>query len=169
MANFADGRYRPTEKFPDPQLGYLGLDEAGGHPGKDALHAAIRRWVSPYTGLVKLDGTLIHGQAQGDGVRGRIVSSRTGLIGEWKVHNGQAKTSVASLDVQTGERIDFVVDCMANDGYDSFRWTPSVRRLDGGESWDAQRAFGPPPPPPLSSIALYAQALMMTNEFMFID
>jgi hypothetical protein len=73
------------------------------------------------------------------------------------------------LDVQRGETLDFVVDCMANDGYDSFQWSPVIRRLDGGASWDAAVGFGPPPPPPLSRIALYAQALMMTNEFMFID
>lgn len=169
FAVFAHGSYHPTDKFPDPQLGYVSVTANGGHPGRDGLHASIRRWVSPYTGRVQILGELIHGQSQGDGVRGRIVSSRSGLLGEWSVHNGRATTNVASVDVREGDTLDFVLDCVANDAYDSFQWSPTIRRIDGKDTWSAAAEFGPPPPPPLSRIAVYAQALMMTNEFMFID
>lgn len=35
--------------------------------------------------------------------------------------------------------------------------------------WDAQADFKAPPPPKLSPLQQIAQALLMTNEFMFID
>jgi mono/diheme cytochrome c family protein len=169
FAHFEGDMYQPTGKFPDPVIGYLTLNGIGGHPGRDGMHAAIRRWVSPYTGKVQISGMLIHGQKEGDGVRGRIVSSRSGLLGEWQVHNGKAQTNVAELDVKAGETLDFTLDCMANDGYDSFQWAPVIRRIDGEATWDASALFGPPPPSALLRVAAYAQALMMTNEFMFID
>ena len=34
-------------KLPDPHLGWVHLTATGGHPGSDAKHCAIRRWVSP--------------------------------------------------------------------------------------------------------------------------
>jgi hypothetical protein len=35
--------------------------------------------------------------------------------------------------------------------------------------WDSQADFKPPPPPKLSPLEEVAQALLMTNEFMFVD
>ena len=40
------------KEYPDLKLGYLRLTATGGHPGKDAQHAAIRRWVAPRDGTV---------------------------------------------------------------------------------------------------------------------
>jgi mono/diheme cytochrome c family protein len=169
MAHYDNGFYHPTAKFPDPTLGYLTINNIGGHPGRDPAHAVVRRWISPFTGRVSISGTLVHGDAHGDGVRGRIVPGSGGLLGEWIVHNGKADTSVAEVNVTTGETIDFIVDCRENDGYDSFAWAPAVHRLDQDGDWNATGDFEAPPQPPLTAIELYAQALMMTNEFMFID
>jgi hypothetical protein len=35
--------------------------------------------------------------------------------------------------------------------------------------WNAAAQFGGPPTPPLSPIEKYAQTLLMTNEFLFLD
>ena len=35
--------------------------------------------------------------------------------------------------------------------------------------WDAQADFKAPPPPKLEPLEQMAQALLMTNEFLFID
>lgn len=169
MAEFAEGSYRVGKAFPDPQLGYLMLNPQGGHPGHDGEHAVIRRWVAPATMTVQISGTLSHGQSQGDGVRARVVSSRAGLVAEWQAHNSTAKTDVATIAVQKGDTLDFVVDPIANDGYDAFGWAPLVRSADGKQVWDASAGFSSPPPAALSRLVLYAQALMMTNEFMFVD
>src|SRR5262249_32263420 len=46
------------KEYPDLKLAYLRLTATGGHPGKDAQHAAIRRWVAPHDGTVNLLGKL---------------------------------------------------------------------------------------------------------------
>jgi hypothetical protein len=169
LAHYGENGYRVGGKFPDPVLGYLVLSANGGHPGHDGAHSVIRRWVAPANVTILADGVIRHGQTEGDGVRARIVSSRTGLVGEWFVHHGEAKTTTASITVNRGDTLDFVVDPMANDGFDSFQWAPTIRTADGAQTWDAAANFSAPPPPPLTRLTLYAQALMMTNEFMFVD
>ena len=166
---FKDAGYRVGDAFPDPTLGYLVLNSSGGHPGHDGDHAVIRHWIAPVDMTIQVQGVLAHRQAQGDGVRARIVSSRSGLLGEWQVQNRSQPIEVASIEVQKGDTLDFVVDPMTNDAFDAFAWAPIVRSMDGKKSWDASMNFAPPPGPPLLRLTLYAQALMMTNEFMFVD
>lgn len=166
---FDGGGYHVSSTFPDPNLGYLVLNAFGGHPGHDAAHATVRRWIAPESGTFSISGQIIHRQGQGDGIRARIISSRGGLLGEWNVHNRSESATVSSVTLKEGDSVDFMVDPMASDSFDSFEWSPTVRRIDGGKVWDSRKDFGPPPPPPLSRLTLYAQALMMTNEFMFID
>ncbi|MHB8636306.1 MAG: DUF1553 domain-containing protein [Fimbriimonadaceae bacterium] len=166
---FKDNVYRAGQVFPDPSLGYVMLTRTGGHPGRDGNHAVIRRWIAPSAMTVSVQGLLAHGQAQGDGVRARLVSSRLGLLGQWQVRGGRVATKVANIVVQKGDTLDFAVDPMANDAFDAFTWAPTVRSVDGKVSWDAAANFGPPAGPALERLALYAQALMMTNEFMFLD
>ncbi len=174
LAVFKDQSYRVGDKFPDPTLGYITLNAQGGHPGHDAAHAVIRRWTAPSSMTVSIEGVLNHGQQEGDGVRARIVSSRTGLAGEWRAHHSQQKTTVSSLTVKKGDTIDFVVDPLTNDGYDAFSWSPKISSSNGSSpnaspTWEASAQFSGPPGPPLTRLAMYAQALMMTNEFMFVD
>jgi len=166
---YAENGYRVGATFPDPKLGYLVLNGVGGHPGHDGDHAAIRRWVAPDDLTIRISGQLKHGQKEGDGVRARVISSRSGLIGEWVAHNSSASTRTDQLSVKRGDTIDFAVDPITNDGYDSFQWIPVIETKDGRRRWDANREFVPPPDPPMTKLALYAQALMMTNEFMFVD
>jgi hypothetical protein len=167
--HFADGNYRLGSAFPDPERGYLTLNARGGHPGRDGNHATIRRWIAPEAMTVRIEGTLARGNAQGDGVRARVVSSRKGLVGEWTAQNGTTKTDVATVAVQPGDTLDFLVDPIGNDGFDSYDWAPTVRTADGKRTWSAGTDFGPPPVATPSRLALYAQALMMTNEFLFVD
>lgn len=164
---FRDGSYRGGTEYPDPKLGWVMLNAQGGHPGHDGGHAAIRRWVAPAQGVVQIEGRLAHLQAQGDGVRARIVSSRQGLLGEWTVHKLQAQTEARDVKVEKGDTIDFVVDPLSEESFDGFSWAPVIQM--GSQRWDARQEFGPPPPRPLSRIELYAQALLMTNEFLFLD
>jgi len=64
------------------------------------------------------------------------------------------------------DTIDFVVEPGANDGFDAFSWSPT---LSGIGSWQAAANFAGPPAAALSRMTMYVQALMMTNEFVFID
>ncbi|CAN5508770.1 PSD1 and planctomycete cytochrome C domain-containing protein [soil metagenome] len=169
FSHFSEGRYQVGTTFPDAQLGYVALLNGGGHPGRDAAHAAIRRWIAPATMTVTLAGVLQHSQKPGDGVRARVVSRRAGLLGEWKAHNGEAKTDLASVKVQKGDTLDFIVDPLDGDNSDSFAWSPILASTDGKGLWNAAADFSSPPHAPLTRIALYAQALLMTNEFLFVD
>ena len=154
-------------KFPDDALGYILLTNDGGHPGRDATHATIRRWIAPADGTVRIEGTLKHGQKPGNGVRARVVSSRLGMLGVWQAQNSEAKTEVTGIVVKKGDTLDFVTDAMEDDNSDAFQWSPVVKSESGKQMWNAHKDFGPPPPAPLSRLALYAQALLATNEFLF--
>jgi Protein of unknown function (DUF1553)/Protein of unknown function (DUF1549)/Planctomycete cytochrome C len=173
MAHFTDKAWHGGEKLPDKALAYLSLSENGGHPGPDLAHPAIRRWISPVDGTVAVSGRLARPAKEGDGVHGLVVSSRGGKLGEWTVKSGESETAVERIEVKKGDTIDFVVDCIGNDGFDSFQWAPVVRLLGGSPNeWDAAKQFGGPPAkplPPLSPWEKYAQVLIMSNEFAFVD
>ena len=110
------------EKLPDPAIGYAFLSGNGGHPDSPE-RAVIRRWLVPQAGTVSMTGMLGHGSSNGDGVRGRLVSSRSGLIAEWTAFNGTAATAVDAIEVQSGDVLDLVTDCKETNTSDSFSWT----------------------------------------------
>jgi hypothetical protein len=100
------------------------------------------------------------------------------LLGSWALHNEKAETSIARTEIRRGDTLDFVVDYRENLNSDMFKWAPLVGLLDGeeggpgGMKWSAKSEFsGPlvPPPPPLSAWEKYAQVLLLSNEFLFID
>ena len=115
--------------LPDPQLGWVIVHAGGGHTG-DIEHASIRRWTASRAGTLSLTGKLQHASSAGDGVRGRIVSSRTGLAGEWHVKGTDAATNVESIAVEPGDTIDFVVDCFGDVNSDSFSWQVDLKVSD---------------------------------------
>ena len=95
------------------------------------------RWTSPSDSRIRIEGAFQHGSANGDGVRGRIVSDRRGPLGQWQVHNSTSETRVDEFIVQAGESIDFVTDCIANESSDSFMWKTKITVL-GGEGLDGE-------------------------------
>jgi hypothetical protein len=139
-------------------LGYAIVHAAGGHAGNDQQHLSVRRWTAPRAGTVTLVGKLTYGGGGcGDGVRGRIVSSRTGLAGEWVVHktddpatnHPEATTDLAGLVVEPGETLDFAVDCREGPGCDSYGWALDLKLTspDGKPVVHSNAAadFGTPP------------------------
>jgi len=181
LPHFVDESWQGGPKWPDEKLGWVRLTAEGGHAGNDLQHAALRRWTAPRDGVVSVSGTLSHEHKEGDGIRGRIVSSRAGSLGSWTLHNDKAETKIESLEVKKGDTIDFVVDFNANLNSDDFKWVPVIRLKEqpvGGSSaeyageWNGKKDFsGPPEPPPepLSAWEKYAQVLLLSNEFMFVD
>jgi hypothetical protein len=172
---FVDQRWGGA-KLPDATLGWAHLTARGGHPGRDQKHCAIRRWVSPIAGEVEISGTLEHPAEHGDGVRGWIISSRQGVLKEWNVKHGKQPTAVDSLSVRPGEMLDFVVDCRTSDDSDSFAWAPVIKtkQIAGSATssvqlWHSVNDFSGPAPPRLTSWEQLAQALLVSNEFVFVD
>ncbi|HEY2587886.1 MAG TPA: PSD1 and planctomycete cytochrome C domain-containing protein [Tepidisphaeraceae bacterium] len=176
LAHFTGGVWQGGMELPDPALGYLSLTAGGGHPGRDVAHAAVRRWVSPINGLIHITGIVSHNETQGDGVHARIVSSRSGELASWNILHMQAATDVDNIDVKKGDTIDFVVDCRGSDYYDSFGWSPVIKVAsppvagnDGPAVWNAATDFAGAKAKPLDAWVKYAQVLLESNEFVFVD
>jgi hypothetical protein len=170
--------------LPDPKTGWAMLDADGGHAGNDFQHAVIRRWVAPRDGTVQVSGTLSHATDQGDGVRGRIVSSTKGQLGEWAVHNGKAETKPDSVTVKEGDFIDFVTDLRKTIEHDSFTWPVTVKftgnqpgskarmTADRTLDWNSQADFGKSgrdQSRPFGAWERFAQVLLLSNELAFVD
>ena len=125
LAHWTGSSWQAGPALPDPVLGYPLLSANGGHPDAPE-RSVIRRWVAPRDGVVAITGSLDHSTGNGDGVRGRIVSSRSGLAGEWTAYNGSSPTSASGIAVQAGDTIDLVADCRETITSDSFAWTATL-------------------------------------------
>jgi hypothetical protein len=177
LTRLKDKRYSPGDQYPDPKLGYVAVTAEGGHPGDSPQLASIRRWVSPVDGAIRIEAELRHGNKAGDGVRGRIVSSRKGKVGEWTAFNNKVTTNVEKLDVKLGETVDFVVDCQTGANSDSYTWAPKITLVGdydltvSKQSWDAEKEFGPAARPlaTLNAWEKLAQVLLLSNELAFVD
>jgi hypothetical protein len=130
LPHFTGSAWQGGAALPDAQLGWVILHAGGGHAGNDQQHATIRRWTAPRSGFVAVTGKLNHPSENGDGVRGRIVSSRSGLQGEWAVKKREAATDAPRIEVQAGDTLDFVVDCFGDVNSDSFAWNVELTLLD---------------------------------------
>ncbi len=168
-------RLAPAATLPDPTFGSLALTPTGGHPGPSPSHAAILRWIAPADGIIAIEATLAHPTDKGDGIAARIVSSRTGSLGDWSAHNSKAETKFTDLRVSAGESIDFFVASRANAHSDGYTWAPKITFTPASDSaprtWDAKRDFGITEKPriPLTPLESLAQVLLLSNELAFVD
>ena len=174
LPHFTGSAWQGGVKWPDDRLGWVQLTATGGHPGNDLKHAAIRRWIAPADGKISIAGDLTHEPEAGDGIHALIVSSRGGELKNETVHHSTAALSLANIEVKKGDSIDFIVDIRENLNSDQFLWTPIIALSASNEIEfsDAARDFRGPNTPqmdPLQPWAQYAQALMLANEFSFID
>ncbi len=176
FAHYVGTTWQGGPAMPDPALHYLMLTAQGGHPGSDRDHVVVRRFLAPTDGVYALSGSLARHNAQGNGVRGLAISSQAGAVGEWKIQDGAVDTVVARIALRAGEHLDLTVDSLDNDAFDSFAWEPVLRLIepagDGPREWKAAEGFAGPPataPVPPGPWERYALALLMTNEFTFVD
>jgi hypothetical protein len=170
FTTFVGDRWQGGAALPAAQFGKAVLTTTGGEPGEQPNQAVIRRWASPVSGKLNIEGTLRHGQPAvpfGDGVRGRIVSSRDGELASWSVNGSSAETKLNGIAVEKGDTIEFIVDARMDPENDGFTWAPVIK--SGEQTWSAKDNFAGPAPEPLSVWARYAQVLLETNEFAFVD
>ena len=178
LAHFTGSAWQGGPAWPDPATGWAQVTATGGHTGNDLQHAVIRRWTAPRDLQVTISGTVQHKPKEGSGIHARIVSSRSGELASWTLKTLEAEMKIKGLEVKKDETLDFVVDCRNKLGYNDFLWAPVITpaksaAANAGEAevkeWNAAAEFGGPPSAPLSAIERYAQALLLTNEFMFLD
>lgn len=174
LTHWTGMRWQVGPALPDPQKGWVFIDQRGGHPAEHPDRAVIRRWISPITGKVQITGKLIHKQKAGNGVHARMISSRAGQIGEWKAHASEADFGTLTAEVQTGDTLDFVVDFAGEITHDEHESPFEIRQITDVSSgsntaqlWNSEKDFR-------GGVItdrwqLLAHALLMTNEFVFID
>jgi hypothetical protein len=168
----------PEQVSANPQLKWATLTATGGHPGTGAASAVIRRWVAPADGVAVVSGTVSHQLQNSDGVLARVVASGTGQVTSVAVQRMDVTTNITGVNVKKGDTIDFVVESRATTDFDSFTWSPNVKltppnaTVAGGvgvvES-DAQRDFAGASSTAMSPWEKYAQVLLLSNEFAFVD
>jgi hypothetical protein len=187
--HFNGQSWQASSQFPDPQLDYLRITADGGHTGSTVQQSVIRRWIAPVAGAVRITGRLQHGEKQGDGVRAQLNHSRRAVQAEWKAHGTEVETSADRIEVQAGDTLDFVVDCVGNNSFDSFHWSPSIELIEvhaaegtqdrwkPGVTWNAASDFAASsrelasrdPAQALDPWVQLAQVLLLCNEFAFVD
>ncbi|MDG2407770.1 MAG: PSD1 and planctomycete cytochrome C domain-containing protein [Pirellulales bacterium] len=174
---YFDG-YRWREKKRSLSQPYL--DATGGRPGK--TRAVIRRFTAPEDGLYLFKGrvNLRLNSERGDGISIHVVSSRQGELGQYQARNKEERIRIEKIEVKQGEQIDFVVSAKQDNRFDTYHWPIEVWKvrvmkngeLDGLNAWPSEPAFtasiarwtGPQTP-----WQQYAHALLISNEFMFVD
>ena len=175
LPHFNGSSWRGGEAYPDAKLGWVQLTAAGGHPGNTPNHASVRRWTAPNKMRLSIASRLIHEPSQGDGIRALIISSRAGLLAKTAIHQDAIALNVGPRQVAAGETIDFVVDIRETLNYDQFLWSATlqgeVSPTSQGEppKWDSRKDFTPSQRAYLDAWEQLAQALLCSNEFMFVD
>ncbi len=169
LPHFTGTAWQGAENLPGGNTGWAQLTAEGGHPGNDRTMACVRRWVAPRDLVVDISGTVRHEPMEGDGIRAFLVSSRRGKLQSARVHHAKVDFGVQQLAVQAGEAIDFIVDIGGDLGYDQFLWSPVI--VAGTERWEARAGFSGPSSMPemLQPWEQYAQVLLLTNEFAYVD
>ena len=165
--------------LPDPKPGEnnkvagASLMAEGGHAANQ--YAVIRRWTAPSSGFVTIDGVLSHPSNYGDGIEGRIVSSRFGPVGDWILFKKKADTKLPKLAVQQDDTLDFIVEPRSNGRGDNFSWAPTVQMKGAGKNsplveWSAAADFaGQVTSRSMDGWEKFAQVLLETNELAFIN
>ena len=168
----------------DRQTAFVSADT--GRPGRDAKHSWIRRWTAPEgaAGLYLVKGRLVPSKMAdvGDGFDIYIVSSRDGVIKHFPYEGDTDRVEVRAekIKVEVGDSIDLVVVSRENNQFDDFTWSPIVYEIgmnsDGGlfgiKPWLGAEAFNRSVPQWAGAMdpwQQFAQVLLITNEFMFVD
>lgn len=155
-------------EVPDKNLGWCTLNPGGGHPGNDSAHAVIRRWTAEEAVTLQISSRVELPSEKSNGIKALIISSRHGLVAE-KLFPGKssADLSPASVPLQPGDTLDFILDHAGDPAFDSFTWsitlTDTTNRTELAHS---ERDFGGPG---LGIWETYAQALLCSNEFLFAE
>jgi hypothetical protein len=169
---FAGDAWQGGTVWPDEKLGWARLTADGGHTGNDAAHSVIRRWTVPESGTYRIEGNIKHSHNEGIGVRARISIKGRTLLGTWNVHNSTENTDCAPTQLNKGDSIDFIAELPGRLEHNDFTWELTVTSCDSKRTWNARKEFSGPPEPrvlPLNVRERYAQALLLANEFVFVD
>ncbi|MCU1262212.1 MAG: Protein of unknown function (DUF1553)/Protein of unknown function (DUF1549)/Planctomycete, partial [Bryobacterales bacterium] len=167
---FVEDSWQPESLLPHPTVGSANLSAKGGTPGDDPQHAVTRRWTAPLDGTIDIKGTLSNKKAKDEAaytVRARIVHSSQGKLAEKIITDKKEDLALSSIAVHAGDRIDFIVDFPGEPTNEIFTWVPEITMQE--HVWNSAKDFRVPAPLTLTAWEKFAQVLLETNEFAFID
>ena len=154
-------------QWPEDGFGHAIIHAKGGHPGPDASRGIIWRWVAPETGQVTLEGEIKRPSDEGDGVRLRLVTRSSGVVRTWDIPPGGAVSLDGfSIELAADEPLDFIVDAGTSDNSDSIQADFVLKNAAGQRVGNSRDEFSGPAMDPWVA---YAQILLISNEFMFVD
>ncbi len=177
LPHFSGTAWQGGDSYPDPKLGWLKLEAAGGHPGNDRKHAIVRRWTSTMDGSFSITSKITHEPEVGDGIRAFVSNNVSGLLRSATLHHSTEQIDVDSITVKKGDTLDFIVDIRDGLNSDQFLWSPKITQIattgTGSDKvnlvYDASKDFSNESKSQLDSWQQLAQVLMLSNEFMFVD
>ena len=161
--------------IPNDPRSYLGLSGDGaGHPGHDRDHSLIIRWQAPRDLTVNLSGVIRRpNQGKGDGVRGTVFVENRGVIHAATLlpDRTDLPMNVPAIALKKGEFLHLMIDAgeAGNCAFDTVNWQPELQNAaNPSERWKFNDQFSGPAnlASPLES---YAQALLISNRFQFVD
>ncbi len=167
-------------------LSVIRLDVTGGHTAPAPGPTPVRRWTARRAVNVRIQGRLSHvakkekvkegndevEKTLGDGVCARLILNGRQEISRWSVHGDDIKTTAAITQLAAGATLDFVVDGVGDASDDQFEWEVKIFPVDADSRtsdtprWDSRLDFRGPQAKPWEQLA---QALLMANEFVFVD
>jgi len=165
------GKERPLKDNP---LSYLSADANGNsHPGSTEKESLIYEWRAPADLRVAVNGVVLRfNVGKGNGVRVKVATSSGGIVFDQILDPAKDKlvVKIPELKIASHEAIYFIVDPREKDSsFDSIRWNPELTDLDNRwPKWELAESYSGPATP-ASAWGAYAQALLNTNRFLFID
>lgn len=165
------GKERPLKDNP---LSYLYVDANGaGHPGSTEKESLIYEWRAPADLRVAVSG-IVHRSnvGKGNGVRVKVATNSGGIVFDKVLDPAKdmLEVTIPELSVASHEAVYFIVDPHEkNSSFDSIRWNPELSDLDNKwPKWELAESYSGPATP-ASAWGAYAQALLNTNRFLFVD
>jgi hypothetical protein len=167
FAHHRKDRWSHHDEWPEARFGHAVIQPGGGHPGPDEARGVVWRWRAAEAGALALTGEIERPAAEGDGVRVRLVTGTGGLAHEWQVAPaGTLRFDGTRIEVEDGETIDVIVDALGSDNSDSITMDLTVTNGMGQLLASSREEFSGPA---LDPWVAYAQVLLISNEFMFVD
>jgi len=164
LPHFADGQWRGKQVLPDQELGWLSWNAHGGHPESD--RHVVLKWTAMESCKVNLGGNFKAPSDKGNGLIARIMRPTGEILGEWTLEPTLGvPTTLSDIEVEAGGELWFVADSRGDVAFDGFKWEPVISD-EKGIIANAKADFGGPGLPPLAQLA---QALLLSNEFFYVD
>ena len=173
---FQKDRWQSETEFPSRgPMGHAYLGKETGHTANDQQTAVIRRFTAPFSGKIRLIGTIGHRSDMGDGVQASVWLAGRRIFDERQKSNDRPYGPLNGR-IEQGQTVDFVVSPGESPSFDTFYWNVRIR-LSGDDrqsvETDSIKHFSGPfnsdSSQPLDRLAQLAQTLLWSNEFAFVD